>query len=255
MESSRILPNTLRCTLGLTNLRDVSQLTQVSQNRPEQKFDAISERFSTRRMSSIYMRWLIHQDFTVGERLQSQVVEQWVSFVDSWGLEVEETIALWAKTMDEDTGSDEETKQLRSLSSLNSSMMLSSHGYGYRTNRDRNPEPIPPSGLVEAVPPRRNHNIKTRGQIREFDEYANDIKTKSALENWPTKDIPFPSIETAVDTDTESEESSETASLDIKREHGEETAKKKARLDTGGSIPSLVLNGSGTISSPIDLTI
>src|SRR5690349_4477942 len=103
MESSRILPNTLRCTLGLTNLRDVSQLTQVSQNRPEQKFDAISERFSTRRMSSIYMRWLIHQDFTVGERLQSQVVEQWVSFVDSWGFEVEEAIALWAKTMDEDT--------------------------------------------------------------------------------------------------------------------------------------------------------
>jgi hypothetical protein len=64
-------------------------------------------------MSSIYMRWLIHQDFTVGERLQSQVVEQWVSFVDSWGLEVEEAIALWAKTMDEDTESDEETKQLR----------------------------------------------------------------------------------------------------------------------------------------------
>lgn len=113
MESSRILLNTLRYTLGLTNLRDVSQLTQVSQSRLEQKFDAISERFSTRRMSSIYMRWLIHQDFTVGERLQSQVVEQWVSFVDSWGLEVEEAIALWAKTMDEDTGSDEETKQLR----------------------------------------------------------------------------------------------------------------------------------------------
>lgn len=113
MESSRILLNTLRYTLGLTNLRDVSQLTQVSQSRLEQKFDAISERFSTRRMSSIYMRWLIHQDFTVGERLQSQVVEQWVSFVDSWGLEVEEAIALWAKTMDESTGSDEETKQLR----------------------------------------------------------------------------------------------------------------------------------------------
>lgn len=113
MESSRILLNTLRYTLGLTNLRDVSQLTQVSQSRLEQKFDAISERFSTRRMSSIYMRWLIHQDFTVGERLQSQVVEQWVSFVDSWGLEVEEAIALWAKTMDEDTESDEETKQLR----------------------------------------------------------------------------------------------------------------------------------------------
>lgn len=113
MESSRILLNTLRYTLGLTNLRDVSQLTQVSQSRLEQKFDAISERFSTRRMSSIYMRCLIHQDFTVGERLQSQVVEQWVSFVDSWGLEVEEAIALWAKTMDEDTGSDEETKQLR----------------------------------------------------------------------------------------------------------------------------------------------
>ncbi|RKK18780.1 hypothetical protein BFJ63_vAg2888 [Fusarium oxysporum f. sp. narcissi] len=113
MESSRILLNTLRYTLGLTNLRDVSQLTQVSQSRLEQRFDAISERFSTRRMSSIYMRWLIHQDFTVGERLQSQVVEQWVSFVDSWGLEVEEAIALWAKTMDEDTESDEETKQLR----------------------------------------------------------------------------------------------------------------------------------------------
>ncbi|EWY96912.1 hypothetical protein FOYG_05429 [Fusarium oxysporum NRRL 32931] len=249
MESSRILLNTLRYTLGLTNLRDVSQLTQVSQSRLEQKFDAISERFSTRRMSSIYMRWLIHQDFTVGERLQSQVVEQWVSFVDSWGLEVEEAIALWAKTMDEDTGSDEETKQLRvKRNSLR-------HEIESQFFKLKNPEPIPPSGLVEAVPPRRNHNIKTRSQIRESDEYANDIKTKSALENWPTKDIPFPSIETAVDTDTESEESSETASLDIKREHGEETAKKKARLDTGGSIPSLVLNGSGTISSPIDLTM
>ncbi|EXK32335.1 hypothetical protein FOXG_08591 [Fusarium oxysporum f. sp. lycopersici 4287] len=249
MESSRILLNTLRYTLGLTNLRDVSQLTQVSQSRLEQKFDAISERFSTRRMSSIYMRWLIHQDFTVGERLQSQVVEQWVSFVDSWGLEVEEAIALWAKTMDEDTESDEETKQLRvKRNSLR-------HEIESQFFKLKNPEPIPPSGLVEAVPPRRNHNIKTRGQIRESDEYANDIKTKSALENWPTKDIPFPSIETAVDTDTESEESSETASLDIKREHGEETAKKKARLDTGGSIPSLVLNGSGTISSPIDLTM
>ncbi|KAH7482764.1 hypothetical protein HZ326_13078 [Fusarium oxysporum f. sp. albedinis] len=249
MESSRILLNTLRYTLGLTNLRDVSQLTQVSQSRLEQRFDAISERFSTRRMSSIYMRWLIHQDFTVGERLQSQVVEQWVSFVDSWGLEVEEAIALWAKTMDEDTESDEETKQLR----VKSNSLR--HEIESQFFKLKNPEPIPPSGLVVAVPPRRNHNIKTRGQIRESDEYANDIKTKSALENWPTKDIPFPSIETAVDTDTESEESSETASLDIKREHGEETAKKKARLDTGGSIPSLVLNGSGTISSPIDLTM
>ncbi|KAM0083011.1 hypothetical protein ACKRZS_004953 [Fusarium odoratissimum] len=151
MESSRILLNTLRCTLGLTNLRDVSQLTQVSQNRLEQKFDAMSERFSTRRMSSIYMRWLIHQDFTVGERLQSQVVEQWVSFVDSWGLEVEEAIALWAKTMDEDTGSDEETKQLRvKRNSLR-------HEIESQFFKLKNPEP--PSGLVEAVPPRRNHNV------------------------------------------------------------------------------------------------
>ncbi|EXA01643.1 hypothetical protein FOWG_01411 [Fusarium oxysporum f. sp. lycopersici MN25] len=153
MESSRILLNTLRYTLGLTNLRDVSQLTQVSQSRLEQRFDAISERFSTRRMSSIYMRWLIHQDFTVGERLQSQVVEQWVSFVDSWGLEVEEAIALWAKTMDEDTESDEETKQLR----VKSNSLR--HEIESQFFKLKNPVPIPPSGLVEAVPPRRNHNV------------------------------------------------------------------------------------------------
>ncbi|KAH7167892.1 hypothetical protein DER46DRAFT_574750 [Fusarium sp. MPI-SDFR-AT-0072] len=243
MEPSRILLNTLRYTLGLTNLRDVSQLSKVSQNLLEQQFDAISERFATKRMGSIYMRWLIHQEFTTRERLQRQVVEQWVSFVDSWGLEVEEAIALWAKAMDEDTGSDEATKQLRDKrDSLRHEIESQFLKLKYR-----NPEPIPPSSLVEAVPPWRNHNIKTRGQIREFDEYANDIKTKSALENWPTKDIPFPSIETAADTDTESEESSEIASLDIKREHGEEPAKKKARLDTGGSSLSLVLNGSGTI--------
>jgi hypothetical protein len=113
MESSRALLTTLRYTLGLTNLRDVTQLSKVSQSRLEQKFDAISERFSTKRMGSIYMRWLIHQDFTIGERLQSQVVQQWVSFVDSWGLKVEEAIILWAKTMKEPTESGQETKQLR----------------------------------------------------------------------------------------------------------------------------------------------
>ncbi|KAH7248745.1 uncharacterized protein BKA55DRAFT_540168 [Fusarium redolens] len=249
MESSRALLTTLRYTLGLTNLRDVTQLSKVSQSRLEQKFDAISERFSTKRMGSIYMRWLIHQDFTIGERLQSQVVQQWVSFVDSWGLKVEEAIILWAKTMKEPTESGQETKQLRE----NRNALRHEIESQFFKLKHRNPEPIPRSGSDKAVPPWRNHSVKTRRQIREFDEYAKDMHIKSTLKNWPTKDIQFPSIETAADT--ESDESSETASLDIKREHGEEPAQKKARLDTEGSNPSLVLNGSGTRSSPIDLTV
>ncbi|KAF4421059.1 hypothetical protein FACUT_11080 [Fusarium acutatum] len=247
MESSRNLLNTLRYTLGLSNLRDESQLAQVSQNLLEQRFNATPESFSNMRMGRIYMRWLMHQDFTIEDCLQSQIVEQWVSFVVSWGLGIEDAIALWAKSNNEDTELDEETKQRKEKrNSLR-------HEIEHQFLKLKNTEPIPPSGLVEDVPPLHNHN--TRGQIRKFDEYAN-TKTKSALENWPTKDIPFPSIETAADTDTESEKSPEATSLDIKGEHGGAPAKKKARLDTGGSSsPRLVLKGSGTISSPIDLTI
>lgn len=113
MGSNRKTLDTLRHTLGLSNLQDVSQLAQVSQNLLEQKFDATPESFSARRMGKIYMRWLVHQDFTTEERSQSQVVEQWVSFVDSWGLEVEDAIALWAKINNKHTESDEDTKELR----------------------------------------------------------------------------------------------------------------------------------------------
>lgn len=113
MGSNRKILNTLRYTLGFSNLQDVSQLAQVSQNLLEQKFDATPESFSARRMGEIYMRWLIHQDFTAEENPQSQVVEQWVSFVDSWKLEVEDAIALWAKINNKDTESGKDTEQLR----------------------------------------------------------------------------------------------------------------------------------------------
>ncbi|KAF5612134.1 uncharacterized protein FSUBG_1723 [Fusarium subglutinans] len=228
MEADKSLLNTLRNTLGLSNLQDVSQLAQVSQDLLEQKFAATPEGFPPKRMARIYMRWLIHQDFTIEERPQSQVVEQWVSFMVCWGLNVEDAIAIWAKDNDEQ----------------HQFLIL------------ENTEPIRPPSLVEEMPPPlRNHNFKTRGQIRKFDEHANDAKIKSALENWPTKDIPFSSIETVVDTDAESEEAEETTSLDIKGEDGEAPAEKKARLDTGGgNSPRLVLKGSGTTSSPIDLT-
>ncbi|SCN90246.1 uncharacterized protein FFB20_12773 [Fusarium fujikuroi] len=245
MGSNRKILNTLRYTLGLSNLQDVSQLAQVSQNLLEQKFDATPESFSARRMGKIYMTWLIHQDFTTEVNLQSQVVEQWVSFVNSWGFEVEDAIALWAKINNKDTESDEDTKQLREKRNA------LRHEIENQFLNNSTSEPIPPSGLVQTVPPLRNYN--TRGQIRKFDEY-----TKSALQDWPTRDIPFSSIETAADTDTkskESEESEEITSLDIKGEHGEVPAKKKAKLDTGGSSSlRLVSKGSGTGSSPIDLT-
>ncbi|KAF5963357.1 hypothetical protein FBULB1_13444 [Fusarium bulbicola] len=228
MESDKSLLNTLRNTLGLKNLQDVSQLAQVSQDLLEQKFAATPEGFAPKRMARIYMRWLVHQDFTIEERPQSQVVEQWVSFMVCWGLNLEDAIAIWAE----------------------------GNGEQHQFIKLENTEPIRPSGLVEGMPtPLRNHNFKTRGQIRKFDEHANDAKIKSALENWPTKDIPFSSIETAVDTDAESEQAEETTSLNIKGEDGEAPAEKKARLDTGGSnSPRLVLKGSGTTSSPIDLT-
>ncbi|KAF5691112.1 hypothetical protein FCIRC_520 [Fusarium circinatum] len=228
MESDQSLLNTLRNALGLENLQDVSQLAQVSQDLLEQKFAATPEGFAPKRMARIYMRWLVHQDFTIEERPQSQVVEQWVSFMVCWGLNLKDAIAIWAE----------------------------GNGEQHQFIKLENTEPIRPPSLVEGMPPPlRNHNFKTGGQIRKFDEYANDAKIKSALENWPTKDIPFSSIETAVDTDAESEEAEETTSLNIKGEDGEAPAEKKARLDTGSSnSPRLVLKGSGTTSSPIDLT-
>ncbi|KAF5229361.1 hypothetical protein FANTH_14224 [Fusarium anthophilum] len=246
MESDKSLLNTLRNTLGLENLQDVSQLAQVSQDLLEQKFAATPEGFAPKRMARIYMRWLVHQDFTIEERPQSQVVEQWVSFMVCWGLNLEDAIAIWA----EGNGECTETKRWREKrNSLR-------HEIEHQFIKLENTEPIRPPSLVEGMPPPlRNHNFKTRGQIRKFDEHANDAKIKSALENWPTKDIPFSSIETAVDTDAESEEAEETTSLNIKGEDGEAPAEKKARLGTGGSnSPRLVLKGSGTTSSPIDLT-
>ncbi|PNP76244.1 hypothetical protein FNYG_10303 [Fusarium nygamai] len=246
MASRENLRHTLRYTLGLRNLQDVSQLAQVSQNMLEQRFDATPHSFAVKSMGRIYMRWLLDQDFTIEERLQSQVVKQWVSFVDSWGLSLEYAITLWAKSDDKDTELDEGKKQRREK--RNSIR----HEIEHQFLKLKEPEPMPRSRSVRAVPLQRNHNIKTRGQIRKLDEY-NNAKTKSALENWPTKDIPFSSIETAANTDTEAEE---TRSSDIKEEHEDAPAKKKARLDAAaGNSPRLVLKGSGTISFPIDLTI
>ncbi|EWG45175.1 hypothetical protein FVEG_15802 [Fusarium verticillioides 7600] len=192
------------------------------------------------------MRWLLHQDFTIKKRLQSKVVEQWVSYVDSWGVSLEYAITLWAKSNDEDTELDEERKQWREKrNSLR-------HEIEHQFLKLKKPWSKPPSNLVGAVHRQRDHNTKTRGQIRKLDEY-NNAKTKSALENWPTKDIPFSSIETAGDKNTEAEE---TRPSDMKEEHGDAPAKKKARLDAaGGNSPRLGLKGSGTISFPIDLTI
>ena len=73
MASRKNLRHTLRWTLGLRDLQDVSQLAQVSQDLLEQRFDATRHSFA-KSMGRIYMRWLLHQDFTIEERLQSQVV-------------------------------------------------------------------------------------------------------------------------------------------------------------------------------------
>ncbi|KAG5755474.1 hypothetical protein H9Q69_012206 [Fusarium xylarioides] len=228
MASRHKLLHTLRYTLGLSHLQDASQLAQVSQNLLEERFNSTPETFTVMTMGRIYMRWLINQDFTIQERPQSQVVEQWVSFVDCWGVPVEHAIALWAKSDNEDTGLDEKTEQRREK--RNSIR----HEIEYQFLKLKDPELTPPSGLVEDMPLQHDRNFKTRGQQRKFDEY-NNARIKSALENWPTKDIPFSSIETAANTDTEFEEAEEVTPLDMKGEHGEASVKKKARLDTGGS--------------------
>ncbi|KAI1010932.1 hypothetical protein LB504_002326 [Fusarium proliferatum] len=266
MVSNRKTLDTLRNTLGLSNLQDVSQLAQVSQNLLEQKFDATPESFSASRMGKIYMRWLVHQDFTTEERPQSQVVEQWVSFVESWGLQVEDAIALWAKINNKHTESDEDTEQLREKRNAirheieNQFLKLE---YDAHLAWDLRAHTTLRLGSIRASTAQLQCKVshmlgsssaklkfKTRGQIRKFDEH-----TKSALQDWPTRDIPFSSIETAADTDTKSKESEEITSLDIKGEHEEAPAKKKARLDTGGSGSlRLVSKESGTSSSPIDLT-
>ncbi|KAF5699166.1 hypothetical protein FMUND_14882 [Fusarium mundagurra] len=153
MASSQDLLYTLRYTLGFSNMQHISQLTQVSQNLLEQRFDDTSETFSVNRMGRIYMRWLIHQDFTIGEEhLQSQVVEQWVSFMDSWGLGVKYAISLWAKSNSEDTKLDEEAKQRREKkNSLR-------HEIEHQFLKLRNPEPKPPSDSVGAMPLQHDHN-------------------------------------------------------------------------------------------------
>ncbi|KAG9504719.1 hypothetical protein J7337_004694 [Fusarium musae] len=232
MASRQNLRHTLRYTLNFRNLRDVSQLAQLEQNMLERSFDATPHNFAVKSMGRIYMRWLLHQDFTIKKRLQSKVVEQWVSYVDSWGVSLEYAITLWAKSNDEDTVLDEERKQWREK--RNSLRHEIEHQF------------------LKLKYDAQLAWTKTRGQIRKLDEY-NNAKTKSALENWPTKDIPFSSIETAGDTNTEAEE---TRPSDMKEEHGDAPAKKKARLDAaGGNSPRLGLKGSGTISFPIDLTI
>jgi hypothetical protein len=113
MASRQTLLHTLRYTLNFRNLRDVSQLAQLEQNMLERSFDATPNSFAVKSMGRIYMRWLLYQDFKIKNRLQSKVVEQWVSFVDSWGISLEYAITLWAESNDEDTELDEERKQWR----------------------------------------------------------------------------------------------------------------------------------------------
>ncbi|KAF5550574.1 hypothetical protein FNAPI_7693 [Fusarium napiforme] len=215
MASRQNLRHTLRYTLGFRNLRDVSQLPQVEQNMLERSFETTPNSFAVESMGRIYMRWLLHQQFFIIKCPQSQVVEQWVSFVDSWGISLEYAITLWAKSNDEDieldededTELDEDEKRKRWREKRN----YLRHEIEHQFLKLKNRGPKPPSNSIEGVHPRGNH--KTRGRMRKFDEY-NDAKTKSALENWPTKDIPFSSIETAASTDTEAEE---TRSSDIRK--------------------------------------
>ncbi|KAF5604995.1 hypothetical protein FPANT_1334 [Fusarium pseudoanthophilum] len=196
MASRQNLRHTLRYTLGFRNLRDVSQLADMEQNMLERSFDATPNSFAVQSMGRIYMRWLLHQDFSITKCPQRQVVEQWVSFVDSWGISLEYAITLWAKSNDEDTELDEGGEQRREKrNSLR-------HEIEHQFLKLKNPVPKSPSNSI-GVHPRGNH--KTRGRMRKFEEY-NDAKIKSALENWPTKDIPFSSIETAASTDTEAKE-------------------------------------------------
>ncbi|KAF4997407.1 hypothetical protein FGRMN_3898 [Fusarium graminum] len=228
MDSDSIIIENLRGIVGLNIMLNFAGLGRVRQNRLEQMLDAVAWNLSIKNMGSIYMKWLFQQNFDIPGSYRSQVIERWVFFVNDRGLEVDEAIAMWAHAARESSMATHESEQTRKHNDLRKELEEK-----FRKLGNQRPSYRPKSGRTIST----EYNLYAGVHDRSFDisrkrsrhsRSEEDILGSGwTLKNWPTRDIPFPSTESPVDT--EQEELEDGFSFHEEYEQIEEPVAKRRR--------------------------
>jgi hypothetical protein len=240
IDHNSIIRRNLEDSLGLSGTRAFIHLGGLRQDHIEDELASIPGWLPLKRRVAIYMKWLFQQDLDEQEHLRKTVVGRWVSFVSARGLGVREVITLWAEECRSPTiweslpSEDEEPLGMRNnrlrqeiechFFNLNlqdaakngPADIHSSHG-----NQSRTAAHPPSSSILE------NHILKgsvsdlNSNTARKPDELQDERPGSAILQNWPTRDIPFQSIESpespeqneasfATQSDTTGDETNET---------------------------------------------
>ncbi|KAF4966944.1 hypothetical protein FSARC_5429 [Fusarium sarcochroum] len=257
MDSNSIIIENLRQIIGFTGMRDFVDLGKVRQNRLEQKLSAASRNLSVKNMASLYMAWLFQQISLLDKHALSQVVKRWVMYVGTWGLERTEAITIWAHAQMSELSMvggamSWKSERLRNeMKALRQELELQflgasdsgerdseAHDFGHYNDQESLthtgfPVPI----LIWSNPKDMIYNSK-HGKVRKWDEYLQDrdesLELFCTLKNWPTKDIPFPSIE--LSDDEEWYEVPDIVSNDTVEETAEVPSTKRQKLDVEARI-------------------
>ncbi|KAF5019609.1 hypothetical protein F66182_8375 [Fusarium sp. NRRL 66182] len=188
MDSNRVIIKNFHKVVGFTETLDLQSLNglgQIQQNRLEEKLTSASKKLSVKNMASIYIRWLAQQTSLLDRNPRRQVVERWVVYVDTWGLTCDKAISMWTDTMqkrvvDWPAENWSAKKQRRLGKSIRQELEFQFSRVSHTSTRP-NPSPV------------------------------------WTLKNWPTRDIPFPSIELDGDEGTDDSEDSEDEPIDKSR--------------------------------------
>ncbi|KAJ4269993.1 hypothetical protein NW762_001666 [Fusarium torreyae] len=260
MDSASMIIENVRNVVGFTGMRDFIDLGKIRQSRLEQKLSAASKNLSIKNMASIYMAWLFQQISCLDRHSLSQVVEQWVAYVDTWGLECTEAITMWSLAQTSKSNrvegamswkSERLKREMKSLRRELELQFLKVRDGGRRSSEAddfgcyNDPECLTQPELHAPMftwpnPKDMVYNSK-HGKARKWDEYQEDNDESSGptwtLENWPTRDIPFPSIESAGDEECEEwDVLSDIESEGTMEETAEEPSPKRQKLDVEDSI-------------------
>ncbi|KAF5666198.1 hypothetical protein FHETE_6320 [Fusarium heterosporum] len=232
MDLDSIIIENIRGIVGLNIMLNFAGLGRVRQNRLEQMLDAVAWNLSIKNMGSIYMKSLFQQDFDVTDSYRSQVIERWVSFVNDRGLGVDEAIAMWAHAAKESSMATHESEQINhndlrkeieaKFHKLRSQWPSCRHKSDMKMSTEYN-------SYVHVYS--RNFDI-SRKRSRYLRDEEESLESDWTLKHWPTKDIPFPSTESPVDT--EQEELEDNFSInEEEKQTGESIAERRRPIPEG----------------------
>ncbi|KAL4723133.1 hypothetical protein ACLX1H_009623 [Fusarium chlamydosporum] len=260
MDPNSIILENLRLFFGFSSSRAFVDLAAIEQEKLEYDLEYISEELSQKNIASIYMKWLIQQDFDLQDACPSKIVETWASFMRPRGMRLGEAIMMWQHesnwllTVIRDPKMIKDQEPMRRaanklrreieyqfLKSENAAKNGST-AFGSDHGNQSQPATLPPLKPLarpvygpERPPPSSNtsnsstfkHNFSGTRSRRtgRREEQPNDKPGSAFLQGWPTRDIPFHSVEDPMEL--EQNEESYTGQSDTVGEQTDETSSEE----------------------------